>query len=940
MQQVEEFRHRREKLEHYSERLLMVNTELRARREALDNLEADIEDRKAHVTSISSSAVELKETAASERAEAAAAVRGAERRARRLQALGPAGRSLNPLAGDEEDEDEDDPSGKGLLGVLEEEERLVAEEDSAEQQQRDAGAGAGAGAAAGVGSSKVGAAAIERRGVQVLKRFLRGKMAQAMLEELGDLEGEELKASNLQQKALIKAGVKLDAHKIVRVVCGDKSSPTMTFHVTHGYTFKDLLIDSCDYWGVPRAEFYLRHPESGRVWQLHLDVLNEFEHLPHSLDPPTYYLCKRPAVSQADVMIYEHPNPTEKTGFVEESDMTHEAQEKMRREEESKAIVEAVTLRTTKLIKELMRFLLFVCVFLLYVYLRRRVGDQYHLSKAMRDTLVEKPFGLYRDRYFRGIDSADDFYEWARGPLADAWFGTDDEGYVALSNRWLGSVRLRQLRIRTNGNCKITQDLAAEWEREAESLGYPEGFTLVDTCYGSYDPSYASTSEYGPGAGTYGFAYISESEEATAALESMMSGVETLQSPSNPLTFLTSDVLGDISDYDGSGFIVELTPLHTRDTWESNITFYRENAWINNQTRAVVITMNWYNPSYNYVTFAQFLVEFSDTNNVRAMDKIFVLRFDRWSGSGGASDGLLFPLWLYALYQLYLQFKAARKAGFSVFYSEVFNVADFGIYGCIFADFVLRMMLLTDTSRTFLTGQAFNTLLSLDFGTFGTLSSAANGIDATIILLIMFRLFKYLEVNYELNVMWLTLKESFDVLVYYLIIYWCFLLGFVTLTHNIFGPEVFDYSSGVRAIRTLLLALLGNFNYSEVAEVSDVWAPVMFIFFIIFMRFVLFNLLLAIFIDAYEQVMKKREDSEYELQRQGKFREPFTFWHFIGVFIPSYSPSERRRAAVLDARNEAVEARATTVGKDRELDLSYSDDEEDEEGAGGAREEK
>lgn len=43
------------------------------------------------------------------------------------------------------------------------------------------------------------------------------------------------------------------------------------------------------------------------------DVLSEFEHLPHSLEPPTYYLCRRPPVSQADVMSYEHPNPTEKT---------------------------------------------------------------------------------------------------------------------------------------------------------------------------------------------------------------------------------------------------------------------------------------------------------------------------------------------------------------------------------------------------------------------------------------------------------------------------------------------------------------------------------------------------------------------------------------------------------------------------------------------------
>lgn len=92
--------------------------------------------------------------------------------------------------------------------------------------------------------------------------------------------------------------------------------------------------------------------------------------------------------------------------------------------------------------------------------------------------------------------------------------------------------------------------------------------------------------------------------------------------------------------------------------------------------------------------------------------------------------------------------------------------------------------------------------------------------------------------------------------------------------------------------------------------------------------------------------MKKREESDYELQREGKIREPFTIWHFIGVFIPSYSPSERRRASVLQAANVAAESRATTVGKAREVDVSYSDDEEDEDGTqarqatGGAREEK
>lgn len=127
--------------------------------------------------------------------------------------------------------------------------------------------------------------------------------------------------------------------------------------------------------------------------------------------------------------------------------------------------------------------------------------------------------------------------------------------------------------------------------------------------------------------------------------------------------------------------------------------------------------------------------------------------------------------------------------------------------------------------------------------------------------------------------MWLTIKEAFKVIPYYLFIYFTFFLAFVVLTHNLFGAELISYSSIVRTVRTLLLALLGappraratlgacsltgmaapsptagEFDYAEVSEISAVWAPPIFLGYIVIMRFILFNLLLAIFNDSFAQV--------------------------------------------------------------------------------------
>lgn len=402
-------------------------------------------------------------------------------------------------------------------------------------------------------------------------------------------------------------------------------------------------------------------------------------------------------------------------------------------------------------------------------------------------------------------------------------------GYVAINNKWVGAIRVRQTRIVNNGNCEITPDMTAEWQGASEGLGLDESFAFVESCQGPYDPDFASKAPYGPGTGVPGWYYVdADAADAVAASQLATSRL----ADDEEKRFTSAPAFGDIADYDASGFIVELHKNFTRSGWSSYVDSLENEGWIDIQTRGVIITGTWYNPSYRYLAGAQLLVEFSDAGLVATQDKIFVLRPSQFDGAGNTFAAIAyFALVAFVLRQLAQDLQAAKKATFRTYYSDVFNLAAFVTQGCLVAGLILRIIVIADgdlawlrvrprrpqtppappvTNATpHLQSSGFTTPMSLDLGRSAILNSAGNGLDAFALLAAFFKLFKYFAVNFKLNVMWLTIKEAFKVIPYYLFIYFTFFLAFVVLTHNLFGAELVSYSSIVRTIRTLLLALLG-----------------------------------------------------------------------------------------------------------------------------------
>lgn len=148
------------------------------------------------------------------------------------------------------------------------------------------------------------------------------------------------------------------------------------------------------------------------------------------------------------------------------------------------------------------------------------------------------------------------------GPLLRAISETDSEEEVFLVkyNRLLGSVRLRQLRVRPD-SCQMT----------------PKMEEFVENCYGPYNEDTKDTAPFGPG-GKYTY-----SDDGRAPVHHGL----------------------DFTAYDSGGYIVDLpyNPLIAAQVLQE----LEDDNWFNEGTRALLVTMNLYNPNMNMFSTCLFV---------------------------------------------------------------------------------------------------------------------------------------------------------------------------------------------------------------------------------------------------------------------------------------------------------------------------------------------
>lgn len=271
-----------------------------------------------------------------------------------------------------------------------------------------------------------------------------------------------------------------------------------------------------------------------------------------------------------------------------------------------------------KLGRELKFFMLFLVCFIWSVYSRRLVKEAFLLQEAVRTAFVEEEFGDYNEKTYYDIANAEELFDWMAGPLSDGLFPDqlyndqeipqDRKGYVMTYNKIIGQIRLRQLRVRPSAACELSP---AVTQAGTTSTGRQRSRQFVDHCYAKYNLASRDNSSFGANVSlqvplTGGFAW---SNATTNKL-----GLSNIQGQTGQF-------------YDGSGFVRDID-ADSRFNYLQALEQLKSNLWIDERTRAVLVSMNLYNGNYNYYCVSQFLIEFTPGGTVVPTATNKIVRLD------------------------------------------------------------------------------------------------------------------------------------------------------------------------------------------------------------------------------------------------------------------------------------------------------------------------
>jgi hypothetical protein len=129
----------------------------------------------------------------------------------------------------------------------------------------------------------------------------------------------------------------------------------------------------------------------------------------------------------------------------------------------------------------------------------------------------------------------------------------------------------------------------------------------------------------------------------------------------------------------------------------------------------------------------------------------------------------------------------------------------------------------------------------------------------------LFRIFKYFEFHDRLNVVYMILQSAAVDLTHYLLISILLIALFGFIGHNVLGAKVEDFSTPGAAVNTLMLMSLLEAEWSYTDHAGDdsyTFAWIYYWSFTFIVGLIMFNVLLAIVVDAYMEVKELSNDGE------------------------------------------------------------------------------
>jgi len=456
----------------------------------------------------------------------------------------------------------------------------------------------------------------------------------------------------------------------------------------------------------------------------------------------------------------------------------------------------------------------------------------YHNMHAFREGFITQEF-LFEDSHIQkcylDVDEAGDYYAWIRGVVFAQGFESGDyEELMGFNyNRVLGSVTLRQFRVKQGVNCAITPKMATVLSRTLDENGEPVPST---DCYPEYSESVRCEETFGP-----------KKEWSFSKSKAPR-------------------VSGWVASYGSDAYVTELSrnPVVAIE----QIEYMDENDYIDQSTSAVVTTINTFNPNINYFCSSVFVTEFPVGGDACVDIHIRPFKSSYYFSDTDIARAVLegfFVVWL--LFHLGMIMKIVFneiRAGRSVLkwlHTPWWNFI-FVLSISFYIVTIIWYVIMVRQSDTFVAGIK-NIADTKDFEDMEAISESVSSwtyFAACSIVIGILSFFRYITFNPRMSILWLTVQRAGGDLFTFLIFFAIVFLAFVFFAVFVYGAQMFEYSEWQWALVSSLRGVFGDIDYDSMFLVHHTITPIYFFAFTIIIIFILMNMFVAIISDAYAAV--------------------------------------------------------------------------------------
>eukprot|EP00947_MAST-08B_sp_MAST-8B-sp1_P004087 g4087.t1 len=564
------------------------------------------------------------------------------------------------------------------------------------------------------------------------------------------------------------------------------------FKVVPGCTFDTLLQEVVRFWGLEpekedkaTSDVFTLTDEGGSMFLQDSVVLDE---LSKESEMPSLFLSPKRRVPLNKLKAFKPK--FENLGADDEG----AGGRRGRRGAKGNGLFDGAIRDKRALLRDFFIYIIWFVAHVLNLFMRRDVQGAFFIADNLNQTVASSPFGLYGDKTFLTMEELDDFWDWAGGPLQQAMFPRrfyngsiiETGAYTNFTGPFGkvagGLVRFRQVRVKPDCGC---------------ALSFTTGVKdMFGTCYGHYTKKCRSKEEFGqhnfvPPAPVVNMSALSPGPSPVAILPSPAPAPANETAITYNLTsmwrqgFVYADPTGVVKDssdevmfdsagtkgvadyYDGSGFYVDI-PLDIL-AWANTLAQLRANKWLDEQTRAVVVQYNVFNPNYNVYCAVKQVLEYLPCGKVITSSRYDVLKLAMYESTGdklyGILDAVLMLLSGYFVWmqvQYYKAGKAAvrarlpegapdediRRQALKAHFSTVWNWIDVPVIVLYLAGRAMWLLMYLSSKRQELkpAEDKFYDLTDLAYR-----YRQSYALDGMVVLLLCVKFFKYFKLNPRLN---------------------------------------------------------------------------------------------------------------------------------------------------------------------------------------------